>query len=98
MACAAPPAWRGQLEALGIRFISATELKERLDRRETLTLVDARDEAWYRAGHIPGAISIPAEDAPLSALDVTRPKRPRFPERLPADRGGLLVFYCGGPP
>ena len=95
--CAERPPWRSQLEGRGIRFISARELKGMLDRGEDLVLVDARDEQWYRAGHIPGAISIPAEDAPLAAVDATRPKRLLHPERLPADRGRLLVFYCGGP-
>ena len=93
---AAKPVWRAQLEDVGIRFISARELKAMLDRREDLLLVDARDEVWYRARHIPGAISIPAEDAPLSAVEVARPKRLVHPERLPADRARLLVFYCGG--
>ena len=95
--CAGRPAWRQQLEDAGIRFISARELKGMLDRREDLVLIDARDEQWYRAAHIPGAISIPAEDASLDAVDVARPKRLLHPERLPADRGRLLVFYCGGP-
>ncbi|HSB71030.1 MAG TPA: rhodanese-like domain-containing protein [Candidatus Methylomirabilis sp.] len=90
------PAWRTQLEDQGIRFISARELKARLDMREDLVLVDARDEVWYRAGHIPGAISIPAEDAPLAAVNMHRPKRLLHPERLPPDRGRLVVFYCGG--
>ena len=90
------PAWRAQLEDQGIRFISARELKAMLDLYENLVLVDARDEVWYRAGHIPGAISIPAEDAPLAAVDVSRPKRLAHPERLPSDQGQLLVFYCGG--
>ena len=91
------PGWRSQLEALGIRFISARTLKAMLDTGETLVLIDARDEVWYRQGHIPGAISIPVEDAPLDAIDVQRPKRLLHPERLPAERGRLLVFYCGGP-
>ena len=95
--CAERPPWRGQLEDRGIRFISARELKGMLDRREDLVVIDARDAVWYRAGHLPGAISIPAEDAPLAAVDATRPKRLLHPERLPADRGRLLVFYCGGP-
>ncbi len=95
--CAERPAWRAQLEDAGIRFITARELKAMLDRGDDLALIDARDEVWYRASHIPGAISIPAEDAPLSAVDVARPKRLLHPERLPADRGRLLVFYCGGP-
>ncbi len=95
--CAEQPGWRSQLEGVGIRFISARELKALLDRREDLVLVDARDEVWYTARHMSGAISIPAEDAPLTAVDVTRPKRLLYPERLPADRDRLLVFSCGGP-
>ena len=90
------PVWRSPLEALGIRFISARTLKAMMEARETLVLIDARDEVWYRQGHIPGAISIPAEDAPLDAINVQRPKRLLHPERLPAERGRLLVFYCGG--
>ena len=97
VACATTPAWQGQLEGLGIGFISAVDLRSRLDRHEEMVLVDARDETWYRAGHIPGAISIPAEDAPLAAVDAMRPKRLLYPERLPADRTRLMVFYCGGP-
>ncbi len=97
VACTTAPPWRTQLEAIGIRFISARELRAMLDRREDLVLVDARDEVWYRAGHIPGAVSIPAEDAPLDSVDVHHPKRLFYPERLPQDRGRLLVFYCGGP-
>jgi len=97
VACGGRPPWRDEFEAIGIRFLSARDLKGMLDRREDLVLIDARDEAWYRAGHIQGAISIPAEDAPLAALDIRRPKRLLHPDRLPAERGRLLVFYCGGP-
>jgi rhodanese-related sulfurtransferase len=96
-ACAARPPWQEQLEGAGIGFISARELKGMIDRQEDFVLVDARDEVWFRRGHIPGAISIPAEDASLAAVDIRRPKRLLHPERLPADRGRLLVFYCGGP-
>jgi rhodanese-related sulfurtransferase len=95
--CQRPPRWRSQLEQAGIRFISARELKGMLDRREPLVVIDARDEVHYRNGRIPGAISIPAEDAPLRGVDIGRPKRLLYPERLPADHDSLLVFYCGGP-
>lgn len=97
VACTSAPPWQTQLEAIGIRFISARELKAMLDRREDFVLVDARDGVWYRAGRIPGAISIPAEDAPLDAVDVNRPKRLLYPDWLPEDRGRVLAFYCGGP-
>jgi rhodanese-related sulfurtransferase len=91
------PDWRTPLERAGIRFISARELQGMLARGEPLTLVDARDEVHYRRERLPGAISVPAEDAPLRFVDVRRPKRLLHPERLPADRTRRLVFYCGGP-
>ena len=94
--CAKIPSWRAELERVGIRFISAKELKVMMDRGDDFVLVDARDEVHYDRGHIRGAISIPAEDKPLRDVDVRRPKRLMYPERLPADRDRPLVFYCGG--
>ncbi len=93
----ARPDWRSPLERAGIRFISARELKGMMDRHESFVLVDARDEIHYRRGRIPGALSIPAEDALLAFVDIARPKRLDHPERLPIDRDTVLVFYCGGP-
>ena len=95
--CAKAPQWRAELERVGIRFVSAKELKAMMDRGDDLVLVDARDEVHYNRGHIRGAISIPAEDKPLRDVDVGRPKWLLYPERLPGDRGRPLVFYCGGP-
>ena len=95
--CVLRPDWRGSLERAGIRFISARELNAMMERGEPMVLVDARDEVHYRRGHLPDAISIPAEDLPLRFVDIRRPKRLLYPERLPADRSTLLVFYCGGP-
>ena len=95
--CAKPPPWRAELERVGIRFVSATELKAMMEHGDDFVLVDARDEVHYDRGHIRGAISIPAEDKPLRDVDVRRPKWLLYPERLPADRARLLVFYCGGP-
>jgi len=33
----------------------------------------------------------------LAFVNLARPRRLGHPERLPADRDALLVFYCGGP-
>ena len=102
VACAAIPGsaprppWYQEVETIGIRLISARELKGMLDRGDGLVVIDARDEVHYRNGRLPGAISIPAEDAPLMAVDARRPKRLLHPERLPADRTARLAFYCGG--
>jgi len=94
----ARPDWKAPLQRAGIRFISARELHTLLTSgARRLALVDARDEIHFRRGHIPGAVSIPAEDRPLAFVDIARPKRLYHPERLPDDRDTLLVFYCGGP-
>jgi rhodanese-related sulfurtransferase len=94
--CAKPPQWRAELERVGIRFVSARELKSMMDRGDDFVLVDARDQVHYDRGHIRGAVSIPAEDKPLRDVDVRRPKQLLYPERLPTDRDRPLVFYCGG--
>lgn len=93
----ARPDWKTPLERAGIRFVSARELHVLMAGGEPFVLIDARDEVHYRRGHIPGALSIPAEDRPLAFVDIARPKRLLHPERLPADRDTRLVFYCGGP-
>ena len=93
----ARPDWKAPLERAGIRFISARELRALMTSGARLTIVDARDEVHFRRGHVPGAVSIPAEDRPLAFVDLARPKRLLHPERLPADRDTLVVFYCGGP-
>jgi rhodanese-related sulfurtransferase len=94
--CAKPPQWRADIERVGIRFISARTLKAMMDRGDDFVLADARDEAHYARGHLRGAISVPAGDRPLREVHVRRPARLLHPERLPADRDRLLVFYCGG--
>ena len=49
------------------------------------TLVDSRPGPVYAEGFIPGAISLPYAAFKEKAATV-----------LPADKGVLLVFYCGG--
>jgi len=51
---------------------------------KTVTLLDANGTASWKAGHIPGAIDYAANQAKLAEL-------------LPADKGALIVAYCGGP-
>jgi rhodanese-related sulfurtransferase len=68
---------RGALEAVG-----ATELMERLSDGSVVVL-DTRPAEEYRAGHIPGALSVPVDD--LEAILQT----------LPKDKE--IVAYCRGP-
>ncbi len=62
--------------------VGQEELLRRLDAGDVL-LIDVRPEPEYRAGHLPGAISVP-----LPQL------RERLPQ-LPRDRE--IVAYCRGP-
>jgi rhodanese-related sulfurtransferase len=66
----------------GIEHVSAEELQERLLRGDVVVL-DVRPEREYKAGHIPGARSVP-----LDALASLAPKLPRR---------RLIVAYCRGP-
>ncbi len=52
---------------------------------ESYVLVDARPAARYDEGHLPNAISIPA-DAFSKKMNL-----------LPKDKDKKLIFYCGGP-
>jgi rhodanese-related sulfurtransferase len=49
------------------------------------TLIDSRPGPVYAEGFIPGALSLPYAAVKEKAATV-----------LPADKGALLVFYCGG--
>lgn len=65
-----------------VEHVSATELQERLARGDVVVL-DVRPEPEYKAGHIPGAQSVP-----LAALASLAPKLPRRRQ---------IVAYCRGP-
>src|SRR6059058_2053523 len=64
--------------------VSLDELKRRLDAKERLTLLDVREKEEYRAGYIPGAISIPR-----GFLEI------QVEGRLP-DKNAKIVAYCAG--
>jgi rhodanese-related sulfurtransferase/predicted transcriptional regulator len=63
-----------------LEVVDATELMERLSN---VVVLDVRPEEEYRAGHIPGALSVPV-DTLEAAL-----------QTLPRDRE--IVAYCRGP-
>ena len=62
--------------------VSITELRRRLATGDVV-LIDVRPELEYRAGHIPGALSVPLE------------KLATFLRTLPDDKE--IVAYCRGP-
>src|SRR5918995_2300605 len=65
-----------------LEAVDATDLLERL-RDGSVVVLDVRPEEEYRAGHIPGALSVPVE-----ALEAALKTLPR---------GREVVAYCRGP-
>jgi rhodanese-related sulfurtransferase/DNA-binding transcriptional ArsR family regulator len=62
--------------------VSLTELRRRLSKGD-VTLIDVRPEAEYRAGHIPGALSMPVDQLGRRYREI--PKRRE------------VIAYCRGP-
>lgn len=63
--------------------ISVTDLKA-LVAAKKVVLLDANGTKSWQKGHIPGAIDFAASGDSLASV-------------LPADKGALVVAYCGGP-
>jgi rhodanese-related sulfurtransferase len=62
--------------------ISVADLKKAIADKKA-TVIDVNGEAAYNAAHVPTAVAFSSTDA-LKA-------------KLPADKGALVVAYCGGP-
>ncbi|MHC1697939.1 MAG: rhodanese-like domain-containing protein [Geobacteraceae bacterium] len=72
------------LAAADFAVISTEQLKQFVDQKETMTLIDARTPAEYREAHISGSVNIPEKE-----FEETK-------QHLPAEKDSLLVFYCNG--
>ena len=64
--------------------IDLAQVREWMTSGKKAVLIDVRSPQEYREGHIPGAISIPAERIAVEQ------------EKLPKDRKVPLIFYCRG--
>jgi rhodanese-related sulfurtransferase len=53
-------------------FISPDELHQRRQRGDAPVIVDVRGTEEYLAGHVPGALHIPADDLPNRLEDIPR--------------------------
>lgn len=63
--------------------ISITELKQAIAEKK-VAVIDVNGSDSYKNGHVPSAV-----DYQASMSD--------FASKLPADKGALIVAYCGGP-
>jgi len=66
--------------------ITRDELKQKLDRGEPVTIVEALPEEYYRKAHLPGALLLPHDLVDILA-----------PTLLP-DKGAEIVVYCANLP
>ena len=65
--------------------VSREELKGKMDRGESFTLVETLQEVAYRHEHLPGAINLPPDRV-----------RELAPGLLP-DKGAEIIVYCSSP-
>jgi len=68
---------------IAVPDISLANLKQAMADK-AVVLIDCNGSASYAKGHIPGAIDFETAKTDLA-------------KRLPADKAGLIVAYCGGP-
>jgi rhodanese-related sulfurtransferase len=64
-----------------VRQVSVQEVRTITLGKTKGVIADSRTAADYKAGHIPGAISLPVDE--------------KWDGRLPKDKATLVVFYCG---
>ncbi len=67
-----------------VTVISSQDLKIRMHADHRTVLIDSRMPDEYQAGHIPGAVNIPAEQMKAEK------------KRLPKDKSAPIIFYCRG--
>jgi rhodanese-related sulfurtransferase len=68
-----------------VETVSRDELKAKMDRGETFTLVETLPEVAYQHAHLPGAINLPPDRVQELA-----------PQRLP-DKAAQIIVYCSSP-
>jgi phage shock protein E len=68
--------------AQDFKNVTAEELRQLIDQKEKMVLVDARTVGEFQDGHIPSAINIPPE------------KIKEISRYLPENRDALIIFYC----
>ncbi len=65
-----------------VQRITRDELKQRLDRGDAVTVVEALGPMYYEDAHIPGALNLPHDEVDQLA-----------PQLLP-DKDAAVVVYC----
>lgn len=64
------------------KTITREQIKEKIDRQEPMTIIEALPQKYFEAQHLPGALNIPHDEIRVKAVDM-----------LP-DKDALIVVYC----
>ncbi len=64
------------------KTITREQIKEKLDKQEPMTIVEALPKKYFDAEHLPGALNIPHDEI-----------RHQAPKELP-DKDAFIVVYC----
>lgn len=84
----------GEKERGGYKLISLQELKEKLDAKEDMLVVDTMPyEASYKKQHIPTAVQFEFPIPEMKTLDDGMERQYRA--LLGPDKGKMIVVYCG---
>ena len=76
-------AFASSLMAAGFEDISIADLKKAIADKKVV-VIDVNGSDSFKAGHVPTAIDFEAKAGDIASV-------------LPADKGALVVAYCGGP-
>jgi len=74
------------------RLLDDDGLRELLDAKKDVVLLDARADYEFAAGHIPGAANLEFDLG--DDLDLSDDKRRALAELMGPDKDRLLVIYC----
>lgn len=64
------------------KTITREQIKEKLDTKEPVTIIEALPKKYFDAEHLPGALNIPHDEIQV-----------RAPDMLP-DKDAFIVVYC----
>lgn len=74
------------------QMISTEELKNKVDAKEDMVLVDTMPAKSYNKNHIPGAVNA---ELPVTMEEVTPEQREAFVKALGTDKNKEIILYCG---
>ena len=64
------------------KTITREQIKEALDTKDSMTIIEVLPQKYFDAGHLPGALNIPHDEV-----------QARAPDMLP-DKDAFIVVYC----